>query len=191
MKVQTPIRSLLIIGMAVGLAQLSAWADDAASVFGLGSLRGVTLDASGKPLSRVEVVIGSADGGAGRNVVSDVDGEFNADRLIPGVYRITATKVGLAGAAATTVLVAKDHVTRASLVLVAADSTPAATATPTPAATAPPAPTPTPAPAATAAPLTIEQELQAMKDRIAALEAELKARPAAVAAPAAATPPPP
>jgi len=188
MNIQTPIRSLLIISM--GLAQLSAWADDAASVFGLGSLRGVTLDASGKPLSRVDVVIGSADGGPDRDVVSDVDGVFTADRLKPGVYRVTGAKVGLAGTGATTVLIAKDHITRASLVLVAADSTPAATATPTPAATAPPAPTPTPAPAATAAPLTIEQELQAMKDRIAALEAELKARPAAVAAPAAATPPP-
>jgi hypothetical protein len=212
MNIQTPIRSVLIIGMVAGLAQASAWADDALSVFGLGSLRGVTLDAAGKPLSRVDVAIGSVEGGPGRNVVSDVDGVFNADRLMPGVYQITATKAGLAGAAATTLLIAKDHVTRTSLVLVAAGSTPAAVSASAPAAVpaamlasahaaapasapaAVPASAPAPAAAPAAARSTLEQELDALKERIAALEAALKAQttaaaPPATMAPAAADPP--
>lgn len=162
MNIQTPIRSLLLIGMAAGLAQPSAYADDAASLLGFGALRGVTLDASGKPVSRVNVAIGSADGGPVRNVVSDVDGVFDVERMMPGAYRITAAKAGLAGTATTTVLIAKDHITRASLVMAAADSIPAAT----------------PSPTATAmTPATMEQELDALKERIALLEAALKARP--------------
>jgi hypothetical protein len=174
MNIQTPIRSLLLIGMAIGLVQQFARADDMASLLGFGGLRGLTVDASGKPVSRAEVAIGSTDGSPDRQVLTDVDGVFTVDRLMPGIYRITAAKVGLAGKAATTVLIAKDRITSASLVIAADDPKPAAVS-----ATA----------ATPAAPTNLEQELDALKERIAILEAALKARPP-VAQPPAAQPAP-
>ena len=82
----------------------------------------------------------------------------------PGSYQVTASKEGLGYTATATIQVAQSQTTRPNLVLAAA-ATPAA------------------------APPTVEQELQAMKDRIAVLEAELKSRSGG--APAAQPNPPP
>jgi hypothetical protein len=157
--------SLLIVSTL--LRPSVARGGDSETVLGLGALRGVTLDASGHPLAMVSIVIQSIVYGTDLMVVSDQDGSFAADHLKPGPYRITARKDGLGTSPAATVEVAQNQTTRPYLVLTAANAAPAA------------------------APLTIEQELQAMKERIAALEAELRARPAAppVTATAAAEPP--
>jgi hypothetical protein len=168
MNVRNYIRVLLISGMAIGLAPLPARGADgpATGAPALGALWGVTLDSRGQALAMVNVAIHSVDGATDRTVVSDGEGFFVADRLNPGSYRITAAKEGLASAPPTMVEVAASKAARASLTLGAANSTPAATM---------------------AAPLSMEKELEAMKERIALLEAELKAR-AAVESPA--SPPP-
>jgi hypothetical protein len=107
------------------------------------------------------------DGSTDRKVVSDGDGVFVADRLKPGPYRITATKEGLANPSATTVEVSQNQTARPSLVLAVADPATAAML---------------------ASPAEMEKELEAMKERIAVLEAALKARIAAESASTAALP---
>ncbi|MBZ5617243.1 MAG: outer membrane beta-barrel protein [Acidobacteriia bacterium] len=172
MNVCRHIQGLLIITMAAGFAQPFARAGDgpAAAAPAFGSLRGVTLDAGGQPLAMVSVGIRSIDGGTDRKVVSDGEGFFVADRLSPGPYRITATKEGLASPPATTVEIAPNQTASPYLVLAALKPAPAA------------APAETP---------TVERELESMKERIAVLEAELKARPVVVAAASTAAPLPP
>jgi hypothetical protein len=155
-----------LIAIAAGLLHAGPAApDDASPAAGFGALRGVTLSAAGQPLAMVHVAIHGTGGGTDRDVVSDGEGIFSADRLIPGSYRIVATKDGTVVPAATIVEIAKDQTARPSLVLAAVSTTPPA------------------------APRTVEQELAEMKERIAVLEAELKARPAAVAAAPAETAP--
>src|ERR1017187_971443 len=154
---------LFIVSLAVALSPAFAVAADAESALGFGALQGVALDAAGNPLAMANVAISSVDGSTDRKVVSDRDGVFAAGRLKPGQYRITASKEGLGSSPVTTVEVAQNQTARSFLVL---------------------AEKPAAAPAAPAAPLILEQELQAMKDRIATLEAELRARPAGGTAPA-------
>jgi len=158
---------LLVVSLATALAPAFAAAAGPESALGFGALQGVALDPAGNPLALANVAIRSADGSTDRKVVSDRDGVFAADRLKPGAYRVTASKEGIGSSPTVTVDVAQNQTARSFLVV---------------------AEKPAPAPAAPAAPLTMEQELQAMKDRIAALEAELKARPAAAPAVAAAPP---
>lgn len=162
---------LLLIGVAAALAPALAHADDADNLLGFGALRGVALDATGRPLAMADITIRGADTSTDRDVVSDRDGVFTADRLKPGQYRITASKQGLGSSPTATVEVTPNQILRPYLVL----AEKAAPATP---------------PAAATAPATIEQELQAMKDRIAMLEAELKGRAAAAGAPAPSAAPP-
>src|ERR1017187_5150724 len=78
MNIHRTIRTLLVIGMATGLAPLFAGADDAA--LGLCAVRGVTLNAAGQPVAMVSVAIHSTDGSTDRKMVSDGDGVFVADR---------------------------------------------------------------------------------------------------------------
>ena len=157
------------MSLAAALAPAFAAAADPESALGFGALQGVALDPAGNPLALANVAIRSADGSTDRKVVSDRDGVFAADRLKPGQYRVTASKEGIGNSPTVTVEVAQNQTARSFLVL---------------------AEKPAAAPAAPPAPMTIEQELQAMKDRIAALEAELKARPAATDAPVVAAAPP-
>ncbi|HUK17734.1 MAG TPA: TonB-dependent receptor [Bryobacteraceae bacterium] len=161
MNIQKCIQCFIIASSAVFAASF-ARADDAEASLGFGAIRGVALDTSGQPLARVTVAIRSWDGSIDRMAVSDGTGVFMADRLKPGPYRMTASKEGLASAPVTTVEVAQNQISRPYVVLAAA--TPAAAAAP-------------------AALVAIVQELQAMKERIAVLEAELKAHPATAAAP--------
>jgi len=155
MNVQRYLLSLLTIGVAAGLAQPLARGEEepAAAAPAFGSLRGVTLDPGGQPLAMVSVAIHSMDGGIDRKVLSSGNGVFAADRLTPGPYLITAAKEGLASASAARVEIAQDQTASHNVILTAAKATPAASR-------------------------SIENELEAMKERIAALEAELKARSA-------------
>src|SRR5450432_4087949 len=154
MNVHGYVRSLLIIGTAAGLAQSWARAADKPAVEApvFGSLRGVTLDPGGQPLALVSVAIHSTDGNVNRRVVSALDGVFVADHLTPGPYLITAATEGLASASAARVEVAENQTASHNVILAMAKAAPAAA----PVATA-----------ADAAPLPIEEELAAMKERIA------------------------
>ena len=147
---------LLTTSLAATLSPSLAHAGDSEAVFG--ALRGVALDAAGQRLSMVSVAIRSLDGDTARKVVSDGDGVFAADRLKPGPYQITATKDGLASSTVTAEI-SQNQTAQPYIVLAAAKG-----------------------PDAPVAPPTVEQELEAMKQRIAVLEAELKARPAVAAA---------
>src|SRR5450432_2880587 len=167
MNVHRYIRGLLFIGVAAGLVQPRADAADGSAVEApaLGSLRGVTLDPGGQPLALVSVAIHSMDGGVNRRVVSAGDGVFVADHLTPGPYLITAAAEGLASASAARVEVAENQTASHNVILAMAKAAPAAAPVAAPVATA-----------ADRAPLPIEEELAAMKERIAVLEAALKAR---------------
>jgi hypothetical protein len=109
------------------------------------------------------------DGGVNRRVVSAGDGVFVVDHLTPGPYLITAATEGLASASVARVEVAQNQTASHNVILAAAKASSSA------ASAASPAP---------AAPLAIEDELAAMKERIAVLEAALKARAAPEPAPA-------
>ncbi|HXB68698.1 MAG TPA: TonB-dependent receptor [Candidatus Acidoferrales bacterium] len=175
MNVHRYVRGLLIVGIAAGMVPYLGRAADGPAVEApaFGSLRGVTLDPSGQPLALVRVAIHSMDGGVNRQVVSAGDGVFVADHLTPGPYLITAAAGGLASASAARVDVTQNQTASHNVILAAANAVP-------PAASA--------ANRAPAAPIPIEEELAAMKERIAVLEAALKARTAPEPVPAAATP---
>ncbi|HTS26148.1 MAG TPA: TonB-dependent receptor [Bryobacteraceae bacterium] len=155
MNIQTLARIIVAAGM-VSSMHGSAFGDDtpATAPPAYGSLRGLTLDPSGRGLATVIVAIHSIDGEVYRKVTSDDDGLFVADQLSPGSYQVLAMKPGLTSPSVVTVEIAQNRTARTSLVLRAVDTTSAATA----------------------APSTLEQELNAMKERIAALEAQLKLR---------------
>jgi hypothetical protein len=165
MNVHKQTGSILVIAMAAVLsAPYAHAADGRPAPAGYGSVRGIALDAAGQPVASANVSIHSAAGAADRNVVTDGEGVFAIASLQPGSYRITATKPGLPGSAVAIVEIAQNQTAHPSVVFAAANST--------------------------ATPATIEQELAAMKDRIATLEAELKVRetPEAPAVPAQAPP---
>lgn len=172
MNIHKYARSLLIIGIAAAWIQPVARGADAATgpTPALGSLRGLALDQGGQPLALVSVAIHSLDGSVNRRVVSTVDGVFVADHLAPGPYLITASTEGLSTVSTVSVEVAQNQTTNHNLILAASNAVP---------------------PAASAAPVPIEQELEAMKQRIAVLEAALSARAAPVPARAPETTPQP
>jgi hypothetical protein len=68
-----------------------------------GTVRGVTRNAEGAPLSGVQVVIHSLDEDADRTTLSDNLGAFLVDNLKPGRYQLTANKSGLASSLPATV----------------------------------------------------------------------------------------
>jgi hypothetical protein len=164
MNVHRRMRGILIVFMAGGLAGSIAQAADGPPAPGYGSVRGVAMDAGGRPVDKVTVAIHSIDGAGDRKLVTDADGFFAVDNLTPGAYEITASKEGLAAPPAATVVVAQNQTVRPKVVFAAAK------------------------PAAT---LNIEQELAELKERIATLESALKARNTAEAAPAPAPAPVP
>ena len=148
---------------AVFLSSLASAADSEATL-GLGALHGVALDASGQPVALLSIAIRSSDGAIDRRVISDAQGVFVTEGLKPGPYQITVLNPGALTQPATKVEVAPNQTVRPYLVVAAAK--PVALTT---------------APAVAVASPTIEQELAAMKERIAVLEAELKARPSVAA----------
>src|SRR5579872_2848634 len=132
-------KCLLVFGLAAVFAPSFAHADDAEGVLGFGALRGVALDAAGKPVGMVNVAIHSMDGAADRKATSDGEGVFAADLLKPGSYQISAVKEGISSPPVLSVEIAANQVARPYLLIVDA---------------AKPA----------AAPPTLEQELTAMKE---------------------------
>jgi len=160
MSVRKHIQGFVTIFMAAGLSAPMMHAADRSPALGYGSVHGVAIDQEGRPLPTAFVTIHSIDGGMDRKVVSDGDGVFAADDLMPGPYRISAFKDGFASPPAATVAVAQNQTVHPTVVFAAAK--------------------PASSPSASA----IEEELAAMKERIAALEAELSARKTVEAAPA-------
>jgi hypothetical protein len=165
MTIDKRVHFLMIACLTVVLLPSLASGADSDAALGLGALRGVALDTSGHPLAKVSVAIRSLYGAVDRRVTSDGEGVFVTEGLKPGPYQIAVLNPGDSNQPATTLEVAPNRTVRPYLVVAAA--TPGA---------------PTTAPAAAVAPLTIEQELAAMKERIAVLEAELKARSSVAAA---------
>jgi hypothetical protein len=86
-----------------------------------GSLRGVTLAPGGFSLAEAHVVIRSLADATDRSAVSDVEGIFKLDDLQPGRYQMTASK-GELTSSATTVEIAKDKTTNASVLLASANA---------------------------------------------------------------------
>jgi len=84
---------------ALALRVLSAASRPAADIT---SLTGTLVDAqSGQPLSGVEIAL---DGPEPRQLVTDADGDFFADRLIPGHYQLSMNKGGYSTLVLNTVL---------------------------------------------------------------------------------------
>jgi hypothetical protein len=146
-----------------------------------GALRGVTRDGL-LPVAGVQLIVHSVDAGTDRSVVSGKDGIFSVGNLKPGTYRVTAVRNGLVGPTVT-VDVASGERLRIDMAL-GGGTTAAEHETPQP-APAPDVPAPnTSASAATTSnssvstdadvPPAVEKKLEAMEERIAELEAQLK-----------------
>jgi len=200
---KAPAFMILCVSMALVAQTLAAAsADNAAPPAGY--LRGVTVDAAGKPLAGAHVNIHSSDGADERELLSGSDGTFNTSALRPGTYRLTASKGELGTEGPVAVVIAPNETSNASLKLAAADPP---TSAPTPAVA------PAPGRASAPAPLTErEAELLAridrLEERLAAMEAAIekpvkaassasapaatvaKTEPPAAPAPAAAAPAP-
>ena len=168
MSVRKALGSTLSVLLTAGLATLMAHAADVPSS-AYGSLRGVVFALDGHPVASAKVVIRSADGAVDRKVVSDADGVFMAEGLKPGPYEITASRKGMRAPATTWVEIAGNQTAHPNVVFGEVDTAPPAATTSAP------------------APPNIEEELAELRQRVAVLEAALKARadaPAAAASPA-------
>jgi hypothetical protein len=89
---------VLKLAVLAFLLFFSQWAMhlDAQSTFG--SLRGLTLDATGSAVPAAEITIQGLDDNSERQVVSNDDGAFEIQNLKPGRYRVTGRKPGFADA---------------------------------------------------------------------------------------------
>src|ERR1035438_2991522 len=86
-------RAVLIFGAsAVLLAQTLAAAGADTAAPPAGSLQGVTVDPTGKPLAGVHVTIHNSDGRDERELQTNSHGTFSTGALKPGTYRLTAAK---------------------------------------------------------------------------------------------------
>ncbi|HUI78768.1 MAG TPA: TonB-dependent receptor [Bryobacteraceae bacterium] len=101
---------------SAGIAAEAAVAAPAAPRAG-GSLIGVTLAPGGFSLAAVNVIIRGLAGSTPRQLVSDAEGTFAIEDLAPGTYQITASKEGFATPTVTTVEVATNRTTNASVQL--------------------------------------------------------------------------
>ena len=87
---------------------------------GYGDVHGVTLNALGAPLPRVQVLVHSVEDNTDRDIISDDDGTFVVANLLPGRYQLRATKGGLASSSVTTVDLAPQQNLRVDMTLVPA-----------------------------------------------------------------------
>jgi len=92
----------------------------AAAGMPVGTLRGVTVDSSGFSVSAVNVVVHSVTGAEERRSVSDAEGVFRIDNLLPGSYAITALRDGYTSPPTTLVEVVHNRTVNASVRLAAA-----------------------------------------------------------------------
>jgi len=138
-----------------------------------GSVRGVTRNAEGAPVSAAQVDVHSLDENTDRSLVSNDQGAFLIQDLRPGRYQLTAHKTGFAGSVVTTVELAPRESLRIDITL-RGSGTPEAAANldRTPGSLASPAP-----PNSGDAPLTErEKQLLARIDRLEQRLAALEAR---------------
>ena len=161
---QAIIAVLLTMSMTA-LRARSARAETAAppGAAASGTLQGVTRDSLGRALPTVKVFVHNVDGNDDRSVTSNIAGMFVVDNLMPGHYQLVAMNEGLANPPTTSVDVAAGGTVQADVTAASGAATAAAKPAAAPSVTDP-------------ASSAIEKELAAMKDRIALLEAELKAR---------------
>jgi hypothetical protein len=78
------------------LVTLMPWAGrtDAQSTFG--SLRGLTVDATGSAVPQAEITVHGLDDNSDHQATSGDDGVFEIENLKPGHYRVTGHKAGFA-----------------------------------------------------------------------------------------------
>jgi hypothetical protein len=95
MKKFTRLPELAILALFVLLTQ-GATRLDAQSTFG--SLRGLTLDATGSAVPAAEITLQGLDDNSEHKTVSGEDGVFEFENLKPGHYRVVGHKPGFADA---------------------------------------------------------------------------------------------
>jgi hypothetical protein len=161
--------AVLPVCIAIQLAAIpiSSFGQDAS-----GGVGGVTRDsASKRPVAKVLITAHNVSTGLDRSAISGPDGAFALADLQPGRYRLAAARDGFLPSAANVEVAAPAtaHVD----ILLTADAAPAPAAKPAPSASA------------------IADEIEALKQRLAELEAAVAARPAPAAAPTPAPAPAP
>jgi len=92
-----------------------------------GDLQGVTRTAEGRPVAGVRIVIHNVDENVDRKTVSNDEGRFKIERLVPGRYQLAASKDGLANSAVIAVNLRQQESLRIDLVLPAVTPSPATT----------------------------------------------------------------
>ena len=80
-------------------------------------LRGVTQSDGGVPLSGVQLVVHSLDGGNSKSVISDDLGAYLVENLEPGRYQLTANKAGFASSTVNVVRLAPQQSLRVDMTL--------------------------------------------------------------------------
>jgi hypothetical protein len=171
-----------------------------------GTVAGVTRAADGKPLAKAAVLAHNlADSSADKSVVSSSDGTYRLADLRPGRYEVTASKDGFRSVSAPILVAANGNIAFDLLLAAGADGAASPASVPSPSGAIP-----------SASGFAESKDVEALKQRIEQLEAQLQAliaiqarepasrpllakalptqeapAPAAQAAPAAATAPPP
>ena len=82
--------SLLAITLSLVFVNTEAAAQRAAS----GSLSGVVVNEEGRPVDEATVILRRTDGSAPQSVSSDASGAFRLRDIAPGLYRVTARRIG-------------------------------------------------------------------------------------------------
>jgi hypothetical protein len=159
------VPAVFLFLLAFQLSDVPAYGDPAPGV-----LHGTTLDPRGLLAPQVKVIVHSIQDNTDRVVTSDAQGSFVVGSLQPGRYQLTANKPGFESSQVTYLAVAAGDDLRFDMKL--GEAAAGTVASSTTAAV-------TPAAADPNAPSSVTQELEAMKERIAELEAKLisNARP--------------
>src|ERR1700691_5089872 len=89
---------VLKLAVLAFLLFFSQWAMQLNAQSTFGSLRGLTLDATGSAVPAAGINIQGLDDNSDHQVVSSDDGVFEVQNLKPGRYRITGRKPGFADA---------------------------------------------------------------------------------------------
>lgn len=110
-----PRRTLALTGLLLALLAISAPASFAQQVFG--SIYGTVADASGGAVPNAKISITDDNKGTKFDVVTNADGNFSRDRLIPGTYTVTVEANGFTKQVAKSVTVNVDASTRLDFAL--------------------------------------------------------------------------
>lgn len=110
-------KRIWLVGLSLGPALLAAPALLSAQSLTSGSLRGTVQSADGTPVSGAAVTIESRGGVAIASLTSSRDGEFLAQLLTPGEYRILIEQIGYQPVRVTGVVVSAGSTTGVSITL--------------------------------------------------------------------------